>query len=1659
MNSKQSERYSTISNLLPAIYYVGFLGIFVLTSLFPVSSRAQEAAPAPNPATGATMTGDPPYSTHEMVREDVGVATGGLHVSIPILSLPGKGGQTFSLEWTQDSHNIILQEYDVADGWNYSLGGSGAGALNPYDYITWLVSPDIYGYVTIPHLRAAWLFMGDYCLDQEQACVNYPLFCNSSFVFRDAHGTSYTFSHANEGYLPLARDCSYTPTGIGGQDIHTNAVGTSDQSGGVRLDASNPNDLVVWTKDGTAYHFPAIQTWPSNQINSGPEILQYYYDNDFVSIIDPNGNTITKSGSTITDSTGRTITASNSATGSNVSWTDSNGNSQSFAAALGGTPGPSVTTHATNCQFNNQYQSSNQTQGYLYNGDIGNLGNYATGMTLSFPGGAVYILQLDQLGKITKISYPSGGYTRYDYADYDPEFHLAYLTCYAADYYEVSAKHLCSSTAGSCTGNNPEVTTTYTPVASPVDGNNLNMNVVDPLNNLTYYYFGEYAEQGSPSVFSNPRETQRQLYSGQSTLVRTVNTAWNGTADDAAPTQVTTVYNDVSPSISSYVSTTYDTSSGCVTDNPKEIDEYDFTGTLIRKTNYVWQLGGNYTCTVGHILDRVQSKTITDAATGHYTTTSYAYDLVGNPLTLTISGTSATSMETQYKYNTDGDRNKGTDPKSNNTTYSYTSPWYDSKCAQGAASSGKPSSITNALNQTTTFKYYSCTGLLATATDPNSQTTTYTYDALGRMTNVAYPDKGNISKTYVDVAPESVTTTVAITSSLNSMTKSLLDGLGRESESQLTTDPAGTDYKDTTYDALERVASVSNPYRTTSDPTYGLTQYVYDALGRTCVVVRPDGAVVTSCPSAAPAGDVFTTYAGACTTVTDEAGKTRESCVDGLGRMRSVLEDPGTSPHLNYVTDYTYDGFNNLTGVTQNGGRSRTFTYDGMSRLTKAVNPESGTIQYSYPSGSTLCSEDASAVCTRTAPSPNQASTGTATVTTTYTYDALNRLTGKNYSDTYTSNPATASATYGYDATVLTGCTSTPPTLTDSYPVGRRTAMCDGSGATSWSHDKMGRPLSEDRDIDGQTQTTSYTYNLDGSLYTLTYPGTAKIITYAPAGAGLPTAAQDTADSINYVESATYAPFGSLASMVNGKTTSFTGINVANTYNNRLQALQTYVTTATISGTTQNQLDALTCPTTAATIMNRVYNFAPGTNNGNVQAITNCLANSGNGNRSQSFTYDSLNRITSGQSAGTAWGENFTIDAWGNLYSRTGITGKTYYEPLSVTALTNNQLSGFTYDAAGNLITNSPSTYKYDGENRLSTTGGYNYYYDGDGNRVGKSNGSTGTLYWRGPTGDPISESSLTGTSQEEYIFFGGTRVARRDVSGSAVHYHFSDHLGTHAMVENATGSSCEQDIDYYPYGGVVYDYCGTVQQHYRFTGKERDTESGLDYFGARYYASSMGRWMSPDWSAKEDPVPYAKLDNPQSLNLYGYVLNNPLSQKDDDGHEIIYADGLKNGQLVRDSVTAILANPNTSSYLSGYVGPNAPNLIIQSGDLGPPTVTTLPNGQTLTTTVQGNTAPDIQTTQMNNDPPQTTLTGATITIDNNTSKGDTPGVMIHESVHAGEAQKNPAQFNKDAKAERGQPHDSRPQEQRANAVRAANEKQIKQQIKQIEKDRKKDQQ
>ena len=315
--------------------------------------------------------------------------------------------------------------------------------------------------------------------------------------------------------------------------------------------------------------------------------------------------------------------------------------------------------------------------------------------------------------------------------------------------------------------------------------------------------------------------------------------------------------------------------------------------------------------------------------------------------------------------------------------------------------------------------------------------------------------------------------------------------------------------------------------------------------------------------------------------------------------------------------------------------------------------------------------------------------------------------------------------------------------------------------------------------------------------------------------------------------------------------------------------------------------------------------------------------------RTQSLTYDTLNRILSAESSGTQWGETFTIDAWSNLTNESGISGKTSHEGLNTSVGINNRLSGFGYDAAGNTISNGSATYVYDAENRLIATAGTSYIYDGEGERVEKctegttpgtcSSGATGTLYWRGTGSETLAETDLAGNEQEEYLFFNGQRIARRDVNSLgatvAVHYYFSDHLGSHGVVENATGTACEQDIDYYPYGGQQNDYCSGsgVSQNYKFTGKERDAESGNDYFGARYYASSMGRFSSPD-SVAGDP------EDPQSWNLYSYVRNKPTISTDPDGHDCIYADGNGGGYVQRGDCTNAGGKDDNGVYVDGTI-------------------------------------------------------------------------------------------------------------------------------------------
>lgn len=228
------------------------------------------------------------------------------------------------------------------------------------------------------------------------------------------------------------------------------------------------------------------------------------------------------------------------------------------------------------------------------------------------------------------------------------------------------------------------------------------------------------------------------------------------------------------------------------------------------------------------------------------------------------------------------------------------------------------------------------------------------------------------------------------------------------------------------------------------------------------------------------------------------------------------------------------------------------------------------------------------------------------------------------------------------------------------------------------------------------------------------------------------------------------------------------------------------------------------------------------------------------------------------------------------------------------------------FDAVGSIL--SP----YRPEDRLTSirpaTSPYNferYLYDGLGRRTVKIAPSGAEWYYFYGADGKVRYETDNSELGVAMTYFNGQMTGRFNVGASdgaglglTYEYPFYDHLGTarldfnFAWKPNANYSAMvltpstatPATHDFFPFGGEVIDTASSPNP-YKFTGKERDAESGLDNFGARYYGSNMGRFMSPDWSAQAEPVPYAKLDDPQSLNLYSYVGNNPLIRIDSDGH------------------------------------------------------------------------------------------------------------------------------------------------------------------------------
>ena len=995
--------------------------------------------------------------------------------------------------------------------------------------------------------------------------------------------------------------------------------------------------------------------------------------------------------------------------------------------------------------------------------------------------------------------------------------------------------------------------------------------VTDPLGNVTTYDFQK--AQGNENIY----ETERQVGS-----LATVVTCYNNNPSPCTSASNTTSINlplaqrtvmTTLGSVTSETNTTYNTYG-----LPTETDEYTYGPTLVRKTIPTYTSCG---VTNTYVLDRPCSVKVYDGGGTERAENDNTYDANGDLVTETHStgGTPAT-ISRSFTYTANGALETATD--FNGHELSVTS----SDCA---GSTAFPATLVRG-GLTTTLTWDCNGGVVTQVVDPNTRSMTMQHnDPFWRVTEVSYPDGGQISTTYNDTQGDfSVVTSVLVSSGVSHETTLLLDGLGRVQHSQ---DNSAATYVDTTYDKLGRVASVSNPYYTQSDPSYGVTTFSYDALNRlegTGAITRPD------------ANEVGVTYSSNCATTTDEASKARATCTDALGRVTSVTEDPSG---LDYSTTYTYDALNDLTGVAQGSNQTRTYGYDWLSRLTSASTPESATTTYAYASSGSLCSGDPSEVCSRT----NARGT-----TTTYAYDTLNRLTGKSYSDT------TPPVTLSYDQTSVTIGSWSSGTL--SNPKGRLTeAVTTSSGNVQtgvvYSYDSMGRPTDYWACTPSNCGSSSIpklvnNYDLAGDVASWVHPA-GFTITNSISAAQRVTEVSSSLNSSTQppvlAENIAYTAWGALSSRTNTcEGTGCTDALESYYYNKRMQPVSLQLGTTTNASAdycmvynyylgVSNPTSCVSYPTTATS-----------GNNSNVIGLYDLDAqNNSLMTDTEAYSYDKVNRLTSGAATGNATYNltfSYTQDGSGGNYGNMSCLTNGQTEGLcpnySFNASTDHiSTAGFTYDAAGDLTSDGTHSYTWDAEGRLLTMDGgttANITYNALGQMA--HNLTLDTYY--NPAGQRIAGGGYN------IVPWGNVALVKYGTNTNFVH---GNTVQSSTVVTDQTGAVL-QDLLFYPWGQSWIEHDGSVDGTFATMiplATATGEETGITPF--RNYSESYGRWLSPDPAGMNA----VNLSDPQTWNAYVYARNNPTTMidpygltcvQDDDGNTVDNLDGNGCSELTGDS-------------------------------------------------------------------------------------------------------------------------------------------------------------
>lgn len=920
--------------------------------------------------------------------------------------------------------------------------------------------------------------------------------------------------------------------------IYHDAVGiphyfSGETEDGIYNCETGENSFTALAQDASGYTLNAYYSSASTITTSTGTILRPPQNsgNAGGSFTDRNGNEITNSNGVFTDTLGSTVlTVTGSGTPSSpyvFTYTAPSGSAASYTMKF--------TAYTVKTNF----------------GCTGVTDYPATSINLvsevDLPDGSKYAFSYepapgfsgDVTGRLAKVTLPTGGAISYSYTG-------------------GSNGAVCSDgSTPTLTRTTPDGTWTY--ARTQISGNHWQTKMTtppDPANSGSVGNDTVTDFQEDIGGTYNFYETQRVSYQGASSsnvILQMLTTCYNTNTTSCTTTSVSSpiTQRNVVTSLPTPGSSTVQSQSITKYNSvgvPTEIDDYAFgagaVGGLLRQTIITYASLGNITAFRQIVTVKNGAGTILAQTNYNYDQTTPVAAPSGTPQLTSPPGSSrgnltsiqrctnltncGSYLQTTMTYDTAGQLQTVKDPLNNQTSFSYTDSFLDddgsnppskAHAALGYATDAYLTIITPPLNGAITLQYYYYNGATAVTTDQNNNKGWSHFDSIGRplstygptlpiagtqstanpWTLINYTSTTQVDS-YTDINDSSTTATTSC--SVCRHDEGVFDGLGRAIHGYLVSDPEGQTDVDTAYDALSRVKNSSHPYRSTNDATYGIETPTFDALGRAIKVTHQDNTYSQTAFGASVSGSGVNT-AQLCTAAgyglgypslfTDEAGKHREVWTDALGRTIEA-DEPDSTGALTSNTCYFYDPLGNLLQIVH-GSQLRTYVYDALSRVTSVSIPELANcaVTYGYDNNSNLQ--------TRTSPAPNQTSCST-TVTTTYSHDTLNRLTKISYSD-----GTTPTVQYGYDGSSLSGCGTTPPSLTDSNPKGRMTSMCDGSGATSWAHDAAGRVITEKRTTLGNTQTLSYAYNLDSSIYSLTYPS-GKTVNYTVSNAQRLTAAK-----------------------------------------------------------------------------------------------------------------------------------------------------------------------------------------------------------------------------------------------------------------------------------------------------------------------------------------------------------------------------------------------------------------------------------------------------------------------------------------------------------------------------------------------------------------------